>query len=257
MQGSDSLCAVVPQAQSQALTMSFVPNGYLSIQEALNRLGRELFPSEWTGEEHKARRELISEDEWLRIKDLPPARGSGAPGSGAMSQNMNAPAAKRTPHSSGDPSDPSYQEEYRARQRHVDAQQRLRQLLEAGQLEAAILDPFTGALHQATTSLWRRHDADRLIEKGQAPIPRSLNMGSILVKRFAESNVDTKPIPQAKIQEAIEALKEKLATESLTRSEQAEFVRQTFSAYRITDRQLRQIFRAFPVPTGRPRKSDG
>jgi hypothetical protein len=53
--------------------MSFVPNGYLSIQEALNRLGRELFPSEWTGEEHKARRELISEDEWLRIKDLPPA----------------------------------------------------------------------------------------------------------------------------------------------------------------------------------------
>jgi hypothetical protein len=35
--------------------MSFVPNGYLSIQEALNRLGRELFPLEWTGEEHKAR----------------------------------------------------------------------------------------------------------------------------------------------------------------------------------------------------------
>jgi hypothetical protein len=68
--------------------------------------------------------------------------------------------------------------------------------------------------------------------------------------------VDTRPIPQAKIQEAIEALKKKLETESLTRSEQAEFVRQTFSAYRITERQLRQIFRAFPVPTGRPRKSD-
>jgi hypothetical protein len=33
--------------------MSFVPNGYLSIREALNRLGRELFPSEWTGEEYK------------------------------------------------------------------------------------------------------------------------------------------------------------------------------------------------------------
>ena len=236
--------------------MAFVPNGYFPIREALNRLGRELFPSEWTGEEHKARRGLISEDEWLRIKDLPPARGSGAPGSGAMSQNMNAPAAKRTPHSSGDPSDPSYQEEYRARQRYVDAQQRLRELLEAGQLEAAILDPFTGALHQATTSLWRRHDADRLIEKGQAPIPRSLNTGSVLVKRFAEPNVDTKPIPQAKIQEAIEALKEKLATESLTRSEQAEFLRETFSAYRITERQLRQVFQAVPMPTGRPRKSD-
>ena len=52
----------------------FVPSGYLSIDEALDRLGRELFPSEWTGAEHKARRGLISEDQWLRIKDLPPAR---------------------------------------------------------------------------------------------------------------------------------------------------------------------------------------
>jgi hypothetical protein len=238
----------------QGRTMSFVPNGYLSIREALNRLGRELFPAGWTGEEYKARRGLISEEEWLRIKDLPPPRGGGAQDRGPMMRST--PAAKPGLHSSGDPSDPSYQEEYRARQRHVDAQQRLRQLLEAGQLEAAILDPFTGALHQATTSLWRRHDADRLIEKGQAPIPRSRNTGSVLVKRFAESNVDTKPIPQAKIQEAIVALKEKLATESLTRSEQADFLRQTFSAYRITERQLRQIFRAVPMRTGRPRKSD-
>ena len=68
--------------------------------------------------------------------------------------------------------------------------------------------------------------------------------------------MDTKPIPQAKIQEAIEILKEKLATESLTRSEQADFLRETFSAYRITERQLRQIFRAVSMPTGRPRKSD-
>jgi hypothetical protein len=115
--------------------MSFVPNGYLSIREALNRLGRELFPSEWTGEEYRARRGLISEEEWLRIKDLPPARGGGAQGSGPRIRSTLA--AKPGVHSSGDPSDPSYQEEYRARQRHVDAQQRLRQLLEAGQLEAA------------------------------------------------------------------------------------------------------------------------
>jgi hypothetical protein len=37
----------------------FVPSGYFSIHEALNRLGRELFPSAWTGEEHTARRGLI------------------------------------------------------------------------------------------------------------------------------------------------------------------------------------------------------
>ncbi len=59
----------------------FVPSGYLSIREALNHQGRQLFPLEWTGEEHKARRGLISEDEWLRIKDLPPPRGGGALGS--------------------------------------------------------------------------------------------------------------------------------------------------------------------------------
>ena len=99
--------------------MSFVPNGYLSIQEALNRLGRELFPLEWTGEEHKARRGLISEEEWLRIQYLAPARGGGAQDSGPMMQST--PGAKPGAHSSGDPSDPSYQEEYRARQRHVDA----------------------------------------------------------------------------------------------------------------------------------------
>ncbi len=57
----------------------FAPSGYLSIGDALDRLGRELFRSAWTGEEHKARRGLISEEEWIRIKDLPPARGAGPP----------------------------------------------------------------------------------------------------------------------------------------------------------------------------------
>jgi hypothetical protein len=32
----------------------FVPSGYLSIGDALDRLGGKLFPSTWTGEEHKA-----------------------------------------------------------------------------------------------------------------------------------------------------------------------------------------------------------
>ena len=55
-----------------ALTMTkFVPSGYLSIRDALDRLGRELFPSAWTGEEQKARRGLISEEEWLKNKDSP------------------------------------------------------------------------------------------------------------------------------------------------------------------------------------------
>ena len=50
----------------------FVPGGYISIREALNRLGRELFPSDWTGEEHKAHSGLIGEDEWLHDQGFAP-----------------------------------------------------------------------------------------------------------------------------------------------------------------------------------------
>jgi hypothetical protein len=228
----------------------FVPSGYLSIRDAVNRLGRKLFESAWTGEEHRARRGLISEDEWARIKDLPPARGSGA-----MLPSTKA-QPKPAPHSSGNPSDPLYQAEYEARKRYVSVCSKLRASLERGDLEAVILDPFTGTMHGASASLWRRHDADRIIERGQASIPGSPNTGQLLVKQFAEANESNKPIPHAKIQDAIEALKQKTAAESLTRPQQKDFLRKTFASYRLTERQLNEIFRAVPVPTGRPRKSD-
>src|SRR3974390_1469197 len=128
----------------------FVPGGYLSIQDALNHLGRDLFKSEWTDEENKARSGLISEDEWLRIKDLPPARGGGPP----RSARALPPGSKPGPHRTGDPPDPSYQEEYQARVRYVAARRRLRERLEADELEAAVLDPWTGKLHRASPSLW-------------------------------------------------------------------------------------------------------
>jgi hypothetical protein len=228
----------------------FTPSGYLSIRDALDRLGRKLFPSAWTGEEHEARRGLISEEEWLRIKDLSPARGGGA------GIEMPRPRTNAGPHATGDPLDPLYQEEYRARQRHVEAQRHLHQLLEAGELEATIWDSWTGKLHQAPASLWRRHDADRIFDKGQAPIPGSANAGRVLLKQFAEAKEPAKPLPRAKIPEAIVALKTKLATESLTRSEQADFLRQTFANYRLTEQQIREVFRGVTVPTGRPKKSD-
>ena len=78
-----------------------IPKGYIPVRDALNRLGDELFPSEWTGEEHKARRGLISEDAWLRARDLAPARGSGAPGSGAMAGRAGAAPVMATPHRIG------------------------------------------------------------------------------------------------------------------------------------------------------------
>jgi len=229
----------------------FIPHGYFSVRDALDRLGRELFQSEWTGAEHKARRLLISVNELLQM-----ARRSGVPVTRRMPRSTKARATKPASHSSSDRSEPSHQEEIKARKRQVAAHHRLRQLLEAGKLKAAILDPSSGKIHQASVSVWRRLDADQMIEKAQAPIPGSLSTGTLLIKRFAEAKVDAKPMPAAKFQEAIKALKEKMATESLTRVQQRNFVRETFPKYRVTERQLTQIFRAVPAPIGRPRKSD-
>lgn len=235
----------------------FVPSGYISIDEALNRLGRELFPSDWTGEEHKARRGLISEHDWLKIKDLPPPRGADAPGSGrGRGVAFTRPVTARVATPPDDPSSPAYQAEYKASERYASACDRLRVSLERRDLEAVILDPFKGTLHRTSPSLWRRHDADRMIERGQAPIPGSPNTGLILVKRFAEPDMHPKPIPGSKIQEAIEVLKKKIAIERLTRPQQRDFLRKNFSSYHITERQLDDIFRVVPVSKGRRRKSD-
>ena len=61
------------------------------------------------------------------------------------------------------------------------------------------------------------------MKRGQAPIPGSPNTGKLLVKHTADDS-QTKPMPQAKIKEAIRALNEKMTTEIMTRAQQAEFV---------------------------------
>jgi hypothetical protein len=235
---------------------AFVPMGYITIYDALNRVGRELFPAEWTGEEHRARTGLLSEDEWSKTKDLAPPTGGGAEGGGRY-QASNVPSKKAaTPHSTGDPSDPSYQTEYQAHERYAAARHQLRVRLEAGRFEAAILDPFSGTIHQARVSLWRQHNADRMIAKGEAPIPNSPNTGSLLIKAFPDASGHTKPMPEAKIREAIDILKEKTATEKLTRPQQKEFVRKSFPNFHVTERQMNQIFQAVPVLIGRRKKSN-
>jgi hypothetical protein len=170
----------------------FVPNGYISILEALNHLGRELFPSEWTGEEHTARTGLISADEWLKMKDLPCASGGGMQsGRVIITRKLDTPVTARVPpiHDSmvrnarpTDPCDPLYEAEYRAAERHAIARRELRVRLEAGHLEAAILDPWSGELYRARVQMWRQHDADRIIKHGRAQKPPSGNVGSLLVK---------------------------------------------------------------------------
>jgi hypothetical protein len=129
-------------------------------------------------------------------------------------------------------------------------------LLEAGDLEAAILDPFTGKLHRASTALWRQNDADRMIENGRAPIPHSLNTGSLVVKEFLVQSTPGRTPSASTIRKMIDALLGKVATESLTRSQQKDFVRKMFPNCRVTERQFSEIFQEVPVPTGRPKKSD-
>ena len=243
----------------------FVPSGYISIREALDRLGRELFPSEWTGQEHTARSGLINPDEWVKTKDLP---GTGMSGGGmrpggviiertlpvtASVPSTGDPMVRKT--APTDPCDPLYRAEYRAVERHATARHELRVRLEAGRLEAAILDPWSGELYRAPVQMWRQHDADRIIKHGRAQKPPSGNIGTLLVKRFADAGVRSKPMPEAKIEEAIAALKEKTAMECLTRPQQAEFVRKTYPTFHVSDRQMNEIFRSVPVPPGRPRKS--
>jgi hypothetical protein len=244
----------------------FVPSGYISIRETLNRLGRERFGSEWTGEEHKARSGLVSADGWLKTKDLP---GTGASGSGmrpgqviierTLPVTAGVPStgdSRRRRTAPTDPCDPSYQAEYRAAERHAAARHELRVRLEAGHLEAAILDPYSGELYRVPARMWRQGDADRIIKRGRTQKPSGGNIGDLLVKRFAAASVPAKPMPKAKIGEAIAALKEKTAIESLTRPQQAEFVRKTYPTVHVSDRQMNEIFRSVPVPSGRPRKSN-
>jgi hypothetical protein len=243
------------QVRRRATVSAFVPDGYVTVHEALNLVGRELFPSAWTGEEHSARTGLLSEDEWSEIKDLTPARGGDAAGHRPRMQTVRSNAAA-TPHRTGDPTDSSYQTEYQARKMYAAAIHRLRVRLEAGHLEAAMLDPWTGTLHRAWPSMWRRPNADQMIEKGEAPIPHNPNTGSLLVKRFADASMHAKLMPTAKIGEVIEVLKEKTATEYLTRTQQKEFVRKTYSSYRVSTRLMDTIVQSVRVRPGRPPKAN-
>jgi hypothetical protein len=227
------------QNPQSVLMTEIVPHGYISVHEAVNHLGPELFPEAWTGEEHKARRGLISKEEWLKIKELAPARGGGALGSAPLPTTIAASAAT-APHRIGDPSSSPYQAEYRARKRYEDTCDRLRASLEAGEFEAAILDPFTGKLHRASTALWRRFDADRMIEKGRAPIPHSRNTGSLVVKEFPVQSTPRRPLPASKIGDVIDALRGKVATEYLTRPQQEDFVGKRFCTRRSNNPSVKR-----------------
>jgi hypothetical protein len=96
-----------------------------------------------------------------------------------------------------------------------------------------------------------------MIKTGQAPIPHTPNMGSIIIKELRAEAAPAKPMPAAKTREAIKALQEEMAKKSLTRPQQADFLRKTFPGYHLSVRQLTQIYQSVTVRPGRPKqKSD-
>jgi hypothetical protein len=95
-----------------------------------------------------------------------------------------------------------------------------------------------------------------MIEKGRAPIPYSPNTGTLVVKEFAVPSQPDGPLTTLRFADVIDALREKVATESLTRSQQKDFVRKRFPNLHVVERQFGEIFQKVPVPIGRPKKSD-
>jgi len=92
---------------------------------------------------------------------------------------------------------------------------------------------------------------------GRAPIPRTPNMGFIFIKEIRVEAAPAKPMPEAKIREAIKALQQEMAKKSLTRSQQADFLRKTFPDYHLSVRLLTKIYQSVTVRPGRPKqKSD-
>ena len=101
-----SIREVTPDYPQSFLMTEFVAHSYISIRDAVDRLARGHFPEVWTGDEYQVRSGLISEEDWLQIKDLPLARGGGATG-GAPAPKTLAPSGAAALHSTGNPSSSS------------------------------------------------------------------------------------------------------------------------------------------------------
>src|SRR5215207_3894026 len=150
--------------------MSVVPNGYVTVRDALNQIGKSLFPKDWTGEEHEARSGLISREEWDRLKNTP---ATGHFGSGARPYGYTGPLDSRGSYrppapSFEDPDTEEYQAERVAHDRFSKVFLELHTRLEAGLATAAIVDPWSGKLEKISRAEWRRNDADRFLLKGRS-----------------------------------------------------------------------------------------
>lgn len=171
--------------------MNIVPGGYVASQTVFDFIGREMYPAEWSGAEHRARKNLYSpkEIEWAKT-----APGTSAGGSWARPDGWEGPWVGwvLNPQLDG-MGTAEYEEERLARLRYEAALLEFHRRLESGNLNAFVLDGKTGKIIEVKARFWRTDGAIIHITKGRVPIPGAHKRdGQLLV---SESAIRTKPSP--------------------------------------------------------------
>lgn len=160
--------------------MSMIPSGCISIQDAINLIGREKFGAAWTEKEHAARAGLITIERHEYEKRTPARSGGGTlPGLHVTVSKASMVKVERRPED--DPGSEIYQAERVARERLDASKEELIRRLEAGEWSAIIVDPWSGQKHESGRSMWRTSFAYRCIEKARAQMPRSTNEGKVYI----------------------------------------------------------------------------
>lgn len=181
------------------------PSGCITVKDAIERIGRQMFGAKWTNLEFEARSGLVTVEKWEHDWNTPaPVNG----GSGARQKHFPSVAVdpvklteeeifsdpRRYPF--GNPRSPDYQAERLARIRRDDAFKELHRRLEAKELDGVVVDYWSGAKAIISDSVWRRSNADKMIEKEQAPQRHSSNPGRLFIRDVGWNDKTIAPLPR-------------------------------------------------------------
>ena len=206
--------------------------GYVPIKIILDRVGRELYPNEWSGEAEQA----VAASSVLieRNRMLQKVVGGGI--------NYGTTTAR----------------EDDASKRYEKVRFELLCRLECERLKAGQLSRRSGKMHAIPREQWRINAASFWIDRAVALGTEPDSDAEIYIIDDASELTSQRPLPQARIGEAarlLRTLKANQQGQQFTREQQKHSLRQSFPTYNITKTQFAQIFQAVPTKTGRPRKT--
>lgn len=151
----------------------FIPDGYIELREALDRVGRYEFPSEWTGDELDAvyktapgaasggGARFYNPREQFKRKELPPAELS------------HIRAQQRLAH----------EHNLRLDKRRAAAEQALWQALQGGMIAGAYVHPMSGHLVALKAPWWRSDEGREALRRRRPPTYRAAAERPILLLR--------------------------------------------------------------------------